>query len=182
MERKETFTIHTDSTGQTANSFQVYLNIPLKTVVKAELLSVNLSSNTTVATSNISYVIVNELISRFNDKTLPAVVESLNNTSDPFKTTNTGGTVATTNPPLTTSNISNMQRSFIKLDMEQVNKRTLYSKGANFESTTDYIQPIQQLDKLTITIYDERGVPIVTNGPSYLTFRFTCARDNMYKY
>jgi hypothetical protein len=67
-------------------------------------------------------------------------------------------------------------------DLEQVNKRTLYSKGANYESSTDYIQPIQQLDKLTIDIYDERGVRIVTNGPSYLTFRFTCARDNMYKY
>ena len=62
MERQEKFTLHIDSFNQSANSFQVFVNIPLKTVVKAEVLALSLSSNTTVANSNISYLIIDELI------------------------------------------------------------------------------------------------------------------------
>jgi hypothetical protein len=260
----------------------VFVNIPLKTVVKAEILSVNLGSNTTTATSNIAYVIIDELTSRYNDKTLPNVYISLNNESDPYKdlktvdqrfigltsnavTSNTtpiyGATlqwgdlanaiisgsnvsmtgwsniqttnglvvassganlvingdntvnlqtgnnqsqtvtsniynvpqtgyasnvqsgIVTTTHPLTTSNISNMQRAILKLDLDQTsNGRTVFYVNNTNPTDTEYVYPIQQLEKLTITIYDQRGVPITTSGPTYMTLRFHCARDNIYRY
>lgn len=281
----EKFTIHADSIGQSSNnSFQVFLNIPLKTVVKAEILSVNLGSNVVTAGSNVAYVIIDELTSRFNDKTLPNVHISLNNESDPYKdlstvdqrylgltsnlvqsntiiytqllhgeeanaiiatsnvsmfgwsniqTTNglsvtingsnlvligtppdeyvnldTGSNVNTytetsniydvpqtglasnvqsnivsSNPTLTTSNMSNMQRAILKLDLDQTaNGRTIFHMSAVHPTTTDYVYPIQQLEKLTITLYDERGAPITAPGPTYMTLRFHCARDNIYRY
>lgn len=181
MERQEKFTLHIDSFNQAANSFQVFVNIPLKTVVKAEVLAVSLSSNTTVASSNISYLIIDELISRYNDKTIPSVVETLYGGSDAFNANNTGKDVSTYKP-YTTSNVSNMQRAFLKFDLDPVNKATKFYVNQNYPTDTEYIQPIQQLDKLTISIYDERGVPIVTNGPTYITMRFCCARDNIHKY
>jgi hypothetical protein len=280
----EKFTIHTDSFGQSANSFQVFVNIPLKTVVKAEVLSVNLGSNVVTAVSNVAYVIIDELTSRYNDKTLPNVYISLNNESDPYKdlrtvdqrfigltsnmvqsntiiytqllhgteanviiessnvsmagwsniqTTNglvvasngsnlvligtppdeyvnldsgsnvvtftetsniynvpqTGfestvqSGIVTTTHPLTTSNISNMQRALLKLDLDQTsNGRTIFYVNNTHSNDTDYVYPIQQLEKLTISIYDERGIPITTDGPTYMTLRFHCARDNIYRY
>lgn len=181
MERQEKFTLHVDSFNQSANTFQVFVNIPLKTVVKAEVLTLSLSSNTTVASSNISYLIIDELISRYNDKTLPAVSETLYEPSDAFQSSVTGKD-ASTYTPYTTSNISNMQRALLKFDLDPVSKFTKFYLNQNYPTDTEYIQPIQQLDKLTISIYDERGVPIVTNGPTYLSLRFHCARDNMYKY
>lgn len=181
MERQEKFVLHVDSFNQSANSFQVFVNIPLKTVVKAEVLALSLSSNTTVASSNISYLIINELVSRYNDKTLPAVSETLYTPSDAFQSSVTGQ-YASTYQPYTTSNVANMQRAFLKFDLDPVSKVTKFYLNQNYPTDTEYVQPIQQLDKLTITIYDERGVPIVTNGPTYLSMRFHCARDNMYKY
>jgi hypothetical protein len=181
MDRQEKFTLHVDSFNQSANSFQVFVNIPLKTVVKAEVLSLSLSSNTTVANSNIAYMIIDELTSRYNDKTLPSVVESIYGSSDPFNPTNYGNT-ASTYQPYTTSNISNMQRAFLKFDLDPINKATKFYLNSNYPTDTEYVQPIQQLDKMTVSIYDERGVPIVTNGPTYISMRFHCARDNMYKY
>jgi len=278
----EKFTIHTDSFGQSANSFQVFVNIPLKTVVKAEILSVNLGSNVLTATSNVAYVIIDELTSRYNDKTIPNVYISLNNESDPYKdlhtvdqrflgltsnmvTSNTtviyganlnygelanaviGGSnvsmsgwsniqtvnglvvaanganlvingdntvnlatgnnqtqtqtsniynvpqtgfasnvqsgIVTTTHPLTTSNVSNMQRALLKLDLDQTsNGRTIFYLNNTHPTDTDYVYPIQQLEKLTISIYDQRGVPITTSGPTYMTLRFHCARDNIYRY
>lgn len=280
----EKFTIHTDSIGQSANSFQVFVNIPLKTVVKAEVLSVNLGSNVLTAVSNVAYVIIDELTSRYNDKTLPNVYISLNNESDPYKdlhtvdqrflgltsnmvqsntiiytsllhgteanaiiassnvsmagwsniqTTNglvvnstgsnlvlsgtppdefvnldTGSNVVTftetsniynvpqtgfasnvqsgivsTNHPLTTSNVSNMQRALLKLDLDQTsNGRSVFYVNNTHCTATDYVYPIQQLEKLTISIYDQRGIPITTSGPTYMTLRFHCARDNIYRY
>jgi hypothetical protein len=177
----EKFTLHVDSFQQSANSFQVYINIPLKTVIKAEILSINLGSNVVTSSSNIAYVIIDELISRFNDKTLPAVVESIRNTGDSMSGAATNGSASTYQPYLT-SNISNMQRSFMKINMEPIGGRTLFDIGNMYPTDTDYIQPIQQLDKLTITIYDENGIPITTSGPTFITLRFYCARDNMYKY
>jgi hypothetical protein len=280
----EKFTIHTDSFGQSANSFQVFVNIPLKTVVKAEILSVNLGSNALTATSNVAYVIIDELTSRYNDKTLPNVYISLNNESDPYKDFHTvnqrfisetsnvsvsnvidytsllygeranaiiGGSnvsmytwanvqtndnlpvnltgtnlvitgtvppryvalelgsnslaytqnsnlynvpqtgfasnvqsgIVSTTHPLTTSNISNMQRSLLKLDLDQTsNGRTIFYVNNTHPTDTDYVYPLQQLEKLTISIYDQRGVPITTSGPTYMTLRFHCARDNIYRY
>lgn len=332
----EKFTIHTDSFGQSANSFQVFINIPLKTVVKAEVLSVNLGSNVLTAVSNVAYVIIDELTSRYNDKTLPNVHISLNNESDPYKdlhtvnqrfigltsnmvqsntvitvaqqtyavtvsnpgggnvyfldgvnrpaltlrrggvytfnqsdasnsghpisfknvggsayttgvvTTGTPGSngqtvftvpqdapaqllyyctvhgdsmgstitttdlsnvitftetsniynvpqtgfasnvqseIVTTNHPLTTSNISNMQRALLKVDLDQTaNDRSVFYVNNTHCTDTDYVYPIQQLEKLTISIYDERGIPITTSGPTYMTLRFHCARDNIYRY
>jgi len=281
----EKFTIHTDSFGQSANSFQVFVNIPLKTVVKAEILSVNLGSNVLTATSNVAYVIIDELTSRYNDKTIPNVYISLNNESDPYKdlhtvdqrfigltsnmiTSNTtviygdsldygelanaviGGSnvsmsgwsniqttnglvvaanganlvingtvpdqtvnlasgnnqtqtetsniynvpqtgfasnvqsgIVTTTHPLTTSNVSNMQRALLKLDLDQTsNGRTIFYLNNTHPTDTDYVYPIQQLEKLTISIYDQRGIPITTSGPTYMTLRFHCARDNIYRY
>ena len=281
----EKFTIHTDSFGQSANAFQVFVNIPLKTVVKAEILSVNLGSNALTATSNVAYVIIDELTSRYNDKTIPNVYISLNNESDPYKDLHTvnqrfisetsnvsvsnvidytsllygtganaiingsnvsmytwanvltsddlpvnltgtnlvvtgtlpdpqsvsletgsnslvytqnsnlynvpqtgfasnvqSGIVSTTHP-LTTSNISNMQRALLKLDLDPTsNGRTIFYVNNTHPTDTDYVYPIQQLEKLTISIYDQRGVPITTSGPTYMTLRFHCARDNIYRY
>ena len=145
------------------------------------MLSLSLSSNTTVATSNISYLIIDELISRYNDKTLPAVAETLYNPSDAFSASVTGKD-ASTYKPYTTSNIANMQRAFLKFDLDPTNDRTHFYLNQNYPTDTEYVQPIQQLDKLTISIYNERGVLIDTTGPTYITLRFHCARDNMYKY
>ena len=49
-----------------------------------------------------------------------------------------------------------------------------------FPTTVDYINPIRRLDRLTINVYDSKGGYIVpaTNVPTFLTFRFECAKGN----
>jgi len=185
-ETREVYTVNVDSIGFTnnANDFTTFLNIPIKNVVSAELLSANIPWSTAsggAATSNVIYVWVEQLVTKFNDRTLPGLAENM-------------GTLATSNNPvinaaistsaIQVSNTAVLQGSFIRINAEQTpgNNRTIYDASANFSSKVNFIEPIRNIDKLHIRILDERGAPLNIPAFSFFTFRFECSKNNICLY
>lgn len=171
----EVYTVRVDSINTTVSNvnFTSYINIPLRNVVKAELISAVIPAN--VNASPVLYVYVDELVSKFNDRaTLQYTLSSAGKVS-------TQGTVTT---PL--SNLQYLKTAFAAIPADQVSSRTMFtSSGSGFPTDVAFIEPIRQLKTLTVSIYDNAGVPIAdpTNlGSTFLTFRFTCAKPNVCQY
>jgi hypothetical protein len=173
-----------DSIGFTSqNDFTTFFNIPLKNVVSAELLSANIPWTTANGppSSNVIYVWVQQLVTKFNDRTLPGLAENQ-------------GTLATSanpiiNAPISTSaiqvsNTAVLQGSFVRFSVEQTpgNTRTMYESAGNFSSKVIFIDPIRQMDKLHIRLLDERGTPLAVTSSSFFTFRFECSKNNICNY
>lgn len=166
-EQYETYTVKVDSRGApTNNSFVGYIDIPLRNVVKVELLSANILSNLFFTPS--LYVYIDELVSKFNDK---ASVQTAISVSG--NTSNIGP-----NPSTTTSNVSQLRTSLVCIPSEQVNPRTIFTVGAYWNAVTEFIEPIRQVQYLTVSIFKENGDLASLNGPTFLTLRFTCAKRN----
>jgi len=160
-----------DSRGAPANnSFVGYVNIPLRNVVKAELLSASINANTSV--SSVFYVYVNELVSKFNDKTDVQTVISVAGTSS-----NIGPNISTV-----TSNISQLRSSLVCIPAEQVNGRTVFTVGGFWNTEVEFIEPIRQIQTLTVSIYTSSGDLANVGGATFLTLRFTCAKKNICLY
>lgn len=171
----EVYTVRVDSTGTTTSNtnFVSYINIPLRNVVKAELLMAVLPFN--VNASTVLYLYVEELVSKFNDRaTLDYTLSSAGKIS-------TQGGVAS---PI--SNIQYLKNSFATIPGDREYSRTHYtSSGTGYPTDLSFIEPIRQLDKLSITFYDYNGLPIpdpTDLGPTFLTFRFTCSKPNVCQY
>jgi hypothetical protein len=171
----EVYTVRVDSTRtSTSNTnFVSYINIPLKNVVKAELLMAVLPFN--VNASAIIYIHVKELVSKFNDRaTLEYTLSSAGQVS-------TQGGVST---PI--SNIQYLNTSFATIPGDQQYARTVYTaSGSGYPTDVNFIEPIRQLEKLSIAMYDFNGNLIVDPteaGPTFLVFRFTCAKPNVCQY
>jgi len=183
-ENREIYTVNVDSIGFTSqNDFTTFFNIPLKNVVSAELLSANIPWTTANGppSSNVIYVWVQQLVTKFNDRTLPGLAENQ-------------GTLATSanpiiNAPISTSaiqvsNTAVLQGSFVRFSVEQTpgNTRTMYESAGNFSSKVIFIDPIRQMDKLHIRLLDERGTPLAVTSSSFFTFRFECSKNNICNY
>jgi hypothetical protein len=166
-EQYETYTVKVDSRGAPANnSFVGYIDIPLRNVVKVELLSANIDSN--LASTPCLYVYIDELVSKFNDK---ASIQTSIRVAG--ATSNIGP-----NPSGSTSNISQLRTSLVCIPTEQVNTRTVFTVGAYWNTEVEFIEPIRQIQYLTVSIFSSSGNLADVAGTTYLTLRFTCAKRN----
>jgi len=166
-EQYETYTFKVDSRGAPSNnSFVGYVNIPLRNVVKAELLSASIASNS--ATTAVLYVYVDELVSKFNDKSdVQTVISVAGNTS------NIGP-----NPTSTTSNVAQLRTALVAYPTDQVNARSVFTTSSFWNTEVEYIEPIRQIQHLTVTILKDDGNLPSLSEATYLTIRFTCSKPN----
>lgn len=170
-EQYETYTIKVDSRGAPANnSFIGYIDIPLRNVVKAELLSASLESN--ISFTQVLYIYIDELVSKFNNKASIQTAISVAGT-----TSNLGP-----NPSAPTSNISQLSTSLACIPTEQVHTRTIFSVNSHWNTEVEFIEPIRQLSQLTVSIYGANGNIANLSGTTFLTLRFTCAKKNVCNY
>ena len=166
-EQYETYTIKVDSRGAaTNNSFVGYLNIPLRNVVKAELLTASVSANTQSAV--MVYIYVDELVSKFNDRTQIQTAISIAGT-----TSNIGPNISTT-----TSNLSELSTSIVSFPAEQYQARSIFTQNGFWNTEVEFIEPIRLLSQLTVRVYRDSGDILPVLGTTFLTLRFTCAKRN----
>ncbi len=172
----ENYTIRVDSLGALSNtSFIGYLNIPLKNVVRAELQSVSIHGNAASLSTGAIYVHIDELESKFTDRTSLRYDQSVAG-----KTSNTGVT-----PSSTISNIGLLNTALVAIPVTTgaSETRTIFTSGSYFPVEVTYIEPIRRLDKFTVNLYAENGSqPTITSGPTFLTLRLTCAKPNVCLY
>ena len=167
----EVYTVRVDSVNTTVSNVQFtsYINIPLRNVTKAELLVASMNVNAT--SSNVVYVYIDELVSKFNDR---AELEYTLGASGTISTQ--GGLTA----PV--SNISNLRSAIACIPAEPVNPRTVYRVQGDFPTDISFIETIRQIKTLSVSVYDEFGNLIPDSGPTFLTLRFTCAKPNVCLY
>jgi hypothetical protein len=112
-------------------------------------------------------------VSKFNDRaSLQYTLSSAGNIS-------TQGAVTA---PI--SNLQYLKTSLAAIPTEQVLTRTIYtSSGTGFPTDVMFIEPIRQLETLTVKLFKSNGDLLSDPaGPSFLTFRFTCSKPNMCQY
>jgi len=175
----ETYTLKIDSrfSGFTNNDFIGYINIPLRNIVKAELLSASIYSNLTAPSggTDVIYVYIKELESKFNDRMdTQTSITTFSSNTQAFPTTSNIG------PNLTSqfSNLNQMRTSFVCIPSEQIAPRTVFTVSNHFPTEIEFIEPIRQIQKLTVSIYKHDGTLLPVAGPTYLNIKFTCAKRN----
>jgi hypothetical protein len=169
----EVYTVRVDTVNTTVSNvdFVSYINIPLRNVVKAELLTASIATNLS-ETPSIS-IYVDELVSKFNDR------------ADLKFGMSTAGTISTqgglTAP---VANVQFLKTALASIPTEQVNTRTIYtSSGIGFPTDVMFVEPIRQLKTLTVKLFKADGNLLGdTPTPTFLTFRFTCAKPNVCQY
>ena len=172
---REVYTVKVDSVGVATpySTFTAYLPIPLKNVVKAELLMASIHQQFSNA---ICHVYVDELTSNFLTRAAPAYLVGLDGT-----TSNVGAGTQVLNKGL-------IERAFVTIPTSNiaqgtVDNRVLWTSGNDFPTDVEYINPIRQLKTLTIAFYDgATGVVQTMDQTSYFVFRFECAKDNVCLY
>jgi hypothetical protein len=169
-EKYETYTLKIDTKFGTSNtSFISYLNTPLRNVVKVDVLSASIASNT--LTTPVIYLYIMELDSKFNDR--PQLQTAITSFSNVNPTSNIGP-----NPTGTFSNVNQLQTSLVCIPAEQVNNRTVFTTGGFFPAVTEFIEPIRQVQQLSISMYKDNGDLLTTMGATFITLKFTCAKPN----
>jgi len=166
----EVYTVRVDTVYASSNvDFVVYLNNTLKNVVKAELIYASVHANT--ATSNIMYVYVTELMSKFNDRA-----------SSQYKFQASGTTSTEGSVSAALSNVTQLTSAFATIPTDQQYTRTIFKSGSDFPIETKYIEPIRQLDRLSIKLMNATGGLLPERDYTYMLFRFTCATKNVCRY
>ena len=157
----EFHTIHTNSltdNKNTGNVFTTQIFNPLKDIVQVSVLFANFDASD--STSNICYLTCPELASPFNEIT--------GNVSG-------SATLSVSANPSTLTKVQNPVAVF------NVNGsgRTTYNQ-VDYSTQTQFLAPIRKLDRLTSTLSDYEGNPIVLKNPDvFVSYRFTCARENL---
>jgi hypothetical protein len=169
----EVYTIRIDSVGASSNaSFIGYINIPLRNVIKAELLSASLYANAvSPLTTSAFYLHIEELKSKFNDKTYLQYGSQVSGISSTEGQT----------PSITVSNVGQLNSSMVCIPIEDNttgNKRTIFTTNSYFPVEVPYIEPIRQIPYFTVNIYSSTGAQANFSGPTYLTLRITCSKPN----
>jgi hypothetical protein len=169
----EVYTVRVDSVYATSNtSFIGYFNIPLRNVIKAELLSASFHANSISPVTTFAYYItIEELKSKFTDRTNIQYSQSV------------GGQQGTTGPALTSSlsNVGQLSSSMVCIPLDDIvttSHRTMFLTNNYFPVEIPFIEPIRILDKLTVNFYTAIGAQWEFPGSSYLTLKFTCAKPN----
>ena len=178
---REVYIVHVNSRNVAEPSsnvnFVAQIDIPLRNVIKAELLMASISPSTNAFP--VVHVYVDELVSKFS--TLAGTLTTINSATI---SSNVGAANGAS------SNVGYLKNSFAVLPLDPASDRAgsgrvVYSKMANFPTELTYINPIRQLSRLSISVWNPDGsVPTTTdvNGESYFTFRFECSKDNVCLY
>jgi len=157
----EFHTIHTNSltdNATTGNVFTTHFFNPLKDIVQVSVLFANFDASD--STSNICYLTCPELSSPFNELT---------------------GNISGSATLSVSANPSTLTKAQNPVAVFNVNGsgRTTYNQ-VDYSTQTQFLAPIRKLDRLTSTLSDYEGNPIVLNNPDvFVSYRFTCARDNV---
>jgi hypothetical protein len=157
----EYHTISFDTLDQTSsNNFTVYFNTPLKQVVQARLLGLHVHTRGSVEHL---YMRVRELESNFNDR-------------------------LTKDPPTTpaTSPVQSIARgafaSIITVD-DVPSSDQLITFRDNYDQITQFIHPIEHLDRLTVKLFNQNGALIPNPSGSievnHFIIRFVCRAPNL---
>jgi len=179
---REVYTVHVNSRNAAAPrspaNFVAQLDIPLRNVIKAELLMASIYPATPAYP--LVHVYVDELVSKFT--TLAGVSTTISSGS---MSSNIGSSTGAYS-----SNVGYLKNSFAVLPYDTGAERAgygriLYNKLSSFPTECSYINPIRQLSRLTISLWNPDGTVPATadpNGDSYFTFRFECSKDNVCLY
>ena len=172
---REVYTVRVDSFGVTGNysTFQAFLDVPLRNIVKAELLMASIHQQHSNA---ICHVYVEELISKFITRAGPNYTSA---------TSNVMTTVGVTGQIL---NKGLIDRAFVTIPTSNVTSagsdyRVLWTTGNDYSTDIEYINPIRQLKTLTFKFLDGNTGEFQTmDQVSHFVFRFECAKDNVCLY
>ena len=172
---REVYTVRVDSFGVPTNysTFQAFLDVPLRNVVKAELLMASIHQQFSNA---ICHVYVEELISKFITRAGPNYTSATSNVM-----TTVGVATQIVNKGL-------IDRAFVSIPTSNVataapDYRVVWTSGNDFPTDVEYINPIRQLKTLTFTFLDgTTGLPQTMDQMVYFVFRFECAKDNVCLY
>lgn len=172
----EVYTVKADSVFAPANnSFVAYFGVPLRNVIKVELLAASIHSNVTTAGSSYAYVYIDELASKFNDRCNGQLVVQVSGASSSIGPTPSG----------TITNVSKLAKSIVGITLEESvtgKTRTVFSVGNDYSASSLFIEPIRRLDRLTVELFNSNGVALTTAGSTFLTLRFTCSKQNTCQY
>jgi hypothetical protein len=176
----EVYTVRVDSYGASSNaSFTGYLNIPLKNVIRAELLSASLGANATVL-SNLAYIHVQELVSKFNTRAeLKYEQRAYSNGAANTIVSDVGSSF------LTMSNTFQLATALVGFPVPPgiPDQRVSFSSAGNFPVEVEFMEPIRYVDKLTVNVLrEDGGQPTLQNGSTFLTLRMTCSKPNVCLY
>lgn len=151
------------------NTFTVYFNTVMRNVIKAEVMSVSAHSNViSSGNQNYMYVYVNELSSKFNDRANGQIAIQVSG-----NTSNIGP-----NQSANIANLSKLAGSIVAVPLEENQQRTNFTFNQNYPAQAYFIEPIRQVDKLTIELLDGSGTSLLNVGPTFVVFRITCAKGN----
>jgi hypothetical protein len=174
---REVYTVRIDSFGVTGNysTFQAFLDVPLRNVVKAELLMASFRQQYSNA---ICHVYVEELISKFITR------------AGPNYTIGVGATTSNVGVATQIANKGLVDRAFVTIPTSNVNGtgsvldyRIVWKTGNEYPANVEYINPIRQLKTLTFQFLDgDTGLPQTMDKVSHFVFRFECAKDNVCLY
>jgi len=174
---REVYTVRVDSVGVTGDysTFQAFLDVPLRNVVKAELLMASIRQKSSNA---ICHVYVEELISKFITR------------AGPNYTVGLGGTTSNVGVAAQIANKGLVDRAFVTIPTSNVagvgsalDYRVVWTSGRDFPTDMEYINPIRQIKTLTFQFLDgDTGLPQNMDRVSHFVFRFECAKDNVCLY
>ena len=153
--------ISVDSIGQSsANNFQVYFQTPLNNVVQAKLMAAHI--HTTVQTDHI-YIDIDEL------EVDPILNQRTSNVA--------GGQPALSNVTGTFATL--ISRAIVPQGMGHSDDTYIYTFENEYPIVSQYLTPLQNLNTLTIKIYDQDGnfiQPNSTNDPNHFILSFITRR------
>jgi hypothetical protein len=172
---REVYTVRVDSfgVGTPYSTFQAFLDVPLRNVVKAELLMASIHQQYSNA---ICHVYVEELISKFITR------------AGPNYTVGLGGTTSNVGVATQIANKGLVDRAFVTIPTSNIasagsDYRVLWTSVKDFPTDIEYINPIRQLKTLTFTFLDgATGLQQTMDQSVYFVFRFECAKDNVCLY
>lgn len=172
----EVYTVRVDSVFASSNtSFVGYINIPIRNVIKSELLSASICGNAATLTTTALYVHIEELKSKFLDRTDLQYQLSVSG-----QTSSIGPA-----PSSTISNVGQLASALVAIPLTdgETASSTIFTVGNYFPVEIPYYEPIRQVSALTVNIYAQDGSqPVITAGPTFLTLRLTCAKPNVCLY
>ena len=153
-----------------ANNFTVSLPNPIEDIVECKVVSASMDQVPALVnkTSNIAYLVIDELSSQFNSQTGNLIMTQRGTTAsgDPIY-----GQSVNTRP-------SGAAIAKFQLDNTATERQTY--KGNDYPCITQYITPIKKLNKLSVRIIGQDGSTLVPlQPPFFCTLTFTTMRRNL---
>ena len=173
---REVYTVRVDSfgVGTPYSTFKAFLDVPLRNVVKAEVLMASIHQQ--FSSNAICHVYVEELTSKFISRAGAAYTSA---TSNVMTTVGVATQIA---------NRGLVDRAFVSIPTSNVvagviDNRVVWTSGKFYPTDIEYINPIRQIKTLTFTFLDgATGLPQTMDQIAFFVFRFECAKDNVCLY